>query len=396
MEHYIGQYIKINRINQNVSAKFLASECNITPAYLSKIENDLVHPDKSIIIHICKELDIPNPYFDYCQLISNQFEKYIVSLYYNEKKSCELIFESVSKIQKEEDFIHPLTFLVEFIHKLIFTQEDVTSIINSSLKFYLFLEESEKEIFNLYYAIFLRHFNNYKLAEKQLVLLTKTTKNKMLLGLSYYHLGIIYSINGDAVSALINNVLAKTIFDNSNNYFRGLYALTHISISYLQLGKNNLFFDVSKECIEIATRMNLKDIIYINLNNIAWQYILINDFSSAIKYAKQAYSFGKNDTLCFVLAYSYFHLTNIKDACFYINEGLHLENNSSTTILLFNYINALINDDFEESLNILEELNKISTNSFERDFIYKELIIIYKHNNDYEKAFKLLENRTTI
>ena len=100
--------------------------------------------------------------------------------------------------------------------------------------------------------------------------------------------------------------------------------------------------------------------------------------------------------MCFVLAYSYFHLTNIKDACFYINEGLHLENNSSTTILLFNYINALINDDFEESLNILEELNKISTNSFERDFIYKELIIIYKHNNDYEKAFKLLENRTTI
>lgn len=58
---HLGTTIKKLRKDKGVKQNVFAKECNISPAYLSQIENNLKEPNISTLKTISKKLDIPLP-----------------------------------------------------------------------------------------------------------------------------------------------------------------------------------------------------------------------------------------------------------------------------------------------------------------------------------------------
>lgn len=57
----IGGIIKNIRLKKGIKQNLLAQKCNISPAYLSKIEKGTKDPNLSVLRDIAKNLDIPLP-----------------------------------------------------------------------------------------------------------------------------------------------------------------------------------------------------------------------------------------------------------------------------------------------------------------------------------------------
>lgn len=67
----LGEVIKKLRKQTGVKQKDFASECGITPAYLSQIENNLKEPNLSTLRLIADRLNVPMPILLFLSLESN-------------------------------------------------------------------------------------------------------------------------------------------------------------------------------------------------------------------------------------------------------------------------------------------------------------------------------------
>lgn len=394
----LGKILREERINQNISIRALAEYCAISHTWLVSIENGEKQPTEEIFKSLCKELYLENNLFEQTEKkedIKNKFDIFFDCIYFQDMDKVEQQFQNLLLLKENKEHnIYEIDFeLIKLIY-YISSRKNNVSIQNSIDKIEQnkgLLFPDEIILFKLYKAAHYTDINLLNEAEVLLKEIEEATDNKKYLSLIYQQLGIVYSKNNKTALAVKYYLDAKIIFDNCLNYIRSLYTCSNIAIAYIYSEAYIEAIKACKECMIIAKRLSLNEVIMINAYNLSYIYMLIEEYEKVNEYVMISMKYGNPENgIYFHNAYAYYKLNKNKLCEYWIEEGRSKLLKSEVIMsYLYDYLDNQIKGNIEKSIELLRIVidSKEFDASFDnqdRRFIIKELLGICKLVNRYD------------
>ena len=298
-----GHVIKFERIRQNIKQVQLAKDI-CTPAYLSKIENNLIVPSEEVRAQLFKRLNVHQPL---PPGVEEENFKHVQEVYFEaiRKKDREQIEIQLSKIlnnqfifsDREKYFTYLLmvTRLKMLVHDINYdTHTFMTSIFRLSKDF----NSYQLFIFNSCLGYFYYYKNEFDLAlvafNKALEFHNKSNVQECETADFHYGLGTIYLQNQQLMMSLDYNDKALSYFNREFLFIRTIEAQIIKAISY----KRSLQLDKALENLFLAEKISHHRNSYENLPiiylNIASNYALKHNFLESIEYYRKCIKANPN------------------------------------------------------------------------------------------------------
>lgn len=384
----IGNFIKKERENQNLSLRALAADCYISHTMLADIEKGKISPPNDILNLIYKGLEIDETLIEQINKsegIKQMFNIFFDYVYNQDNEKANKIFQDLIKV---EDLISNNLFYIDFcLIKLIYytvynknskMRSELITILDKNIEN---LTAEELVLFNIYKSQFLIDRNNLKEAELLLKDAENLTQDDRYHSLIYDSLGIVYTLNDKIALSITYFIKAKGIFDLKLNYVRSLYACTNISVAYIYSKAYEDAIKSCQECISIAERLNLHKVIMINAYNLSYIYLVTKQYEKVNYFVNLSLKHGNPDNgIYWHNAYSFYKLNEFKSSSYWIEEGRSkLLSSEKMMSQLYDYLEYRINNDLNSSIKILELLLEekqydSSFNNQDRKFILKEIL----------------------
>lgn len=101
----LGETIREKRVAMDITLRELARRLDITPSYLSDIENDRRVPAEDVLQNIAKELDLP---FDDLMGLAGRFGE-AVERYVKRQPAAGVLFRRISQANLSNEALQKLT-----------------------------------------------------------------------------------------------------------------------------------------------------------------------------------------------------------------------------------------------------------------------------------------------
>ncbi|XMB86448.1 helix-turn-helix transcriptional regulator [Mycoplasmatota bacterium WC44] len=394
-----GLVIKMNRIEESMSVRFLADLIPISPTYLSNIENGLMTPRKEILERIFKVLDIE---FDLSDKLISEVKLKFDEIYQNVVRfNLSEIEEGLKFLKFKEKWIknspalldYQLIRYVYFVSEIDPNEYEETRKLEEDLRQVVKqMTGKQAQLFYQYYGVRLTTDNNLKEALESF---NKSQKyqSEINQGMMDFHLGILYSKLNKSYESIEYTNNARLFFEKEMNYRRALYCRVNLADEYSRLKMYKLAEKFYRQIISISHDLKMKDIESTGYESIAWIKLLQKDYfevsSCTNKSRKINGSYSSKGLLC--LAWMNYKNGDTMRSFDYIQKGLELEE-SVFYMNLFNILKCDIVDDgaLDKEKLIIEAINYTKTkNELEHyEFIVNIYIEFLSNKNKYKKAFE--------
>ncbi|WP_278839199.1 hypothetical protein [Holdemania filiformis] len=401
-------FIKNERLAQNLAVRILAKDCNISPSYLSDLENCKCELNEAIIKTIFSELDIDfnleEQIFKYNN-IKQDFDSFLNCVYFQDNEKAEDKFQKYLANQYNKfNLYNEELELLQLIYYLSYrkTNKLIRSLVETLELKQNLLSIEEQILFLLYKAIYLKNLGEIDTARKLLLTIVANVEDKKVISLIYYQLGALYSKSNKVALSIKYYLDAKAIFDSNLNYIRSLYVCSNIAVTYIYSEAFLEAIEACNECIMIAKRLGLNNVIMINAYNLSYIYMRLEQYTEVNKYVVLALKHGVPDTgIYFHNAYSYLQLNELSLCEYWTEEGVSkLKENEPLTKKLYEYLKLRMRNEMEKSINKLIEIiesNEIDDcfDNQDRRFVIKELFKLCEttsHSDIASRYISYLQN----
>lgn len=273
LEHQIGAIIRINRIYQNLSVRFLANLAGIEHSQLSKIERGIIIPNRRIYLSIFNALDLEFENVD--DYLKETFET-VNELYY------EIIYNPPTKdifshleTLNQQAHIKGFTVSILLINLIFSVLSKETMAIHELLRYLKVIEDSmsdhQKQLYYLYRGVYLTSIENLEAALLYLEKANQYPAFDIGQGICHHQKGIIYLKKGNYFKAHAHLHQAIEHFNQHHVFVRSANASIHLSQLYLLTHEYELACQILKELL------HCKNYIYsqaIPFNDVA-EYLLL-------------------------------------------------------------------------------------------------------------------------
>lgn len=396
-------FVKTERQEQNLAIRALAKDCNISPSYLSDIENCKCDLNGDIIKTIFKELDIE---FNLEEQISKynhlekDFDSFFDYVYFQDNEQAEDKFQEYLAIKNNKFNLFNIEIeLAELIYYLSYrkTNQLISLLVETlEIKQSLFSEE-ERSLFLLYKAIYLKNIGKIHEAQEILQSIAAVIEDKKILSLVYYQLGALHSKNNRVALSIKYYLDAKSIFDLNLNYIRSLYACSNIAVTYIYSESFLEAIEACNECITIAKRLKLNNVIMVNAYNLSYIYMQLEQYAEVNKYAALCLKSGIPDNgIYFHNAYSYLKMNEISLCEYWIEEGLSKVKETEPLMKkMYEYLKLRIQNEINMSIDKLIEIIESNEtdqcfDNQDRRFVIKELFKLCETTNHHDIASRYI------
>lgn len=374
----LGNYIKIHRINENMSLSFVAELVKINKGYLSDIENGKKFPQDYTLSRILKILDINiNLDFEIIYSLKNQLTNifnYFISL--EEDKEISLLKSIIYDSEFKYSLAYIEYYLCEFFYIVKYTNDiHRTNLLKERLFNLVNLMDSfEKTIYLDTCGMNCINNNQY---HEALVFLKDAlifAENHQK-GVIYYHISICHQKLNQTTFALFHCKIAIEEFNKSMCVKRLLLMHMHEANCFARLflfkESTKIYLQVLKE----SKLVNDEDLYLSTLDNLIWSMLKAENYKKVLEYSTQSLSLGSEslDTkLC--NTYALFKLEHYQYAINFIDDSLDycLDNKYYYNILVS--IKNLCNNDILNAIVLLKECVEI----IKSKNVYEDLLFLYK------------------
>ena len=405
----IGSYLKVNRIEENMSLNFLSDIVKINKGFLSEIERGRRKPADYALKQILKGIGIPLfSEYEYLKIgreFANKVILHFEEMDYNTEKIILEDFLNRKEYGYSIGFMQ--YYLLEFTYQIQFKKDPVkmeelySKLILFNIELYSMKERLLfYDIIALYYMDMKRDYVSAQTyLNKALQDETKNTLTSSLIGVILYHLIDINQRLNSSVKALMLCNDAESIFIESFNVKR---------LAYLNMHKANCFSRLGM--YDEAERLYLKllkqaDILGVNakcmfFDNLAWNELKRCDYEKVIHYAKKSIEFGSRFNAIYeYIPYAYLKLNQF-ELCLkwmeYFDQNNDLEERQK---LFFKSLKSWIYKDETFIINFNKYIDIINTIGDQEmtDFTLKIKFDYYYENQMFKEASKcaygLLEHK---
>lgn len=395
-EKIIGIIINNLRKEQQIKLNDLSAELQVSPQFLSDIENGRKSINRKMINQIFEKLQINyNWEIDPFNELPLLFETYIhIYVDVNEEKRIEYSKMIIENEKWRYSFYYPLVILTEFCTRALEdSDDDINELIKKCENLFEFFSNDQKAIF--YYFKGLHYQLDLLKVDQAIQLYQKAIEcspfheiNAMV----YYQLSVIYLKLFHYLHSFDCINIAKKILTRHNDFRRLVWCESIIGQIYAQIRYITKMEKQYLKALLLAQTYGDKD----NIDNICFN--LTYGFMNAKEYKKAIYygeKFLKENQykldLYYVLAWSHYQLNEIKDCKYYLqliedsNEELSEEVQTYVTCLKY-----LLKSNFELYYKRLKKFYKTikkSNNNFDKMIVLERIIEYCKEHQLYEEGF---------
>ena len=259
IDKLIGNIIRLNRVNQNMSLSEFADVVGINPAQLSKIERGIENASDDLFSYIFEALDI-----DYDELLEkNNFihdlflEFYDAYFHAEENAELKRILNEINTISFNYVLVESL--LANVIFNLSY--EINLDIALKGLKLLSTVIENIPLVYRtLFYQYSALYYDEKGMLEQALHCMNialEISTNKKITAMIYYHLGPVYRRNHKILQAFQVLTNAKNLFLENGNYMRGCYTDLAIANVYSSNGELDEALELYGKCLENYKRLKM-------------------------------------------------------------------------------------------------------------------------------------------
>lgn len=371
----LGKILRAERIRQRISTRALAEYCGRSHTCIIEIENGNSLPSEELCTKICEELVIEDNLYkqiNHKEDIEHWLDIFFEYAYFGDEDSLDAYYQSLLAFKDEREFdLYKIDFeLMNLIYYISGRKNNKSilhtiDIIEADIEL---LFPDEFILYNIYKAAYYININKLFDAETLLKNVEKQTDNRKYLSMIYSRLGILYTKSNKTALAIKYYIDAKTIFDKDLNYIRSLYSCSNIALAYMYSESYTEAIQACEECMTIAKRLNLNDVIMINAYNLSYLYILIGEYDKVSEYVTLSLKYGLPDNgIYFHNAYAYYKLNRFDLCQFWIDEGKEKLVSAEVPMnKLYNYLESQIAYDYVKSLTILKEI--LDSENYDENF----------------------------
>lgn len=283
-----GQIIRLNRENQNLSLSVLAQDAKISSSQLSKIEHGTIESKektyKKIFEALCIDYHLANNEIIKLDILLDEICKDIIYLYDEEMiKQKWIDYQSSAKVE----VISSSSLLIQLIldRTYYFNNDNCKRIVNLLKKIEHQLNQHIKQIFYLYYGLYLHDCNHLVEACFYLEEATKISSSSVIYPMTHYFLGQFYRKRKKTLQSNESLLIAKRAFFKYGNIKRSLLTDTAIANNYVENAEYDEALFIYSECIQIFSNANIniysKATVY---TSILWVLILQKKYEEAYNF----------------------------------------------------------------------------------------------------------------
>ena len=279
-----SSFIRLNRLDQNMSISALAQDCGISNSQLSKIERGLETASIVVYQKIFNALNIDyNLYIKQKDLINDTFENLYRFIIFDD--NITEIKKRVVEFDRYFDDYKTVEYLL--VHLIYYSAYDYTN--NHIIKIIGLLKQLDDVLSNRQRQLFYDYYGGYLALihqlDKSILYLEKALLiqyNKDTMGMINYHLGMTYFSKKETIKAYRYLLEAKKFFVETNNFKRSVYADIMIINSYIVNADYKDALKLSFDCLDKIKQLYIEDEMKATIyNNILWIYILTEQFIQA-------------------------------------------------------------------------------------------------------------------
>lgn len=303
METAIGPIFRLNRMERKYVLNDLTEKTNLSRAKISNFENGKIKlPDNEVrelytIIGIALHDVCENEVF---RKVSNVLFEMYNSIYYGKKADNEL--KQLNELKENARYTYPyITWLFgEFLYYVYNYDEtyNYEKAVKTILNHKRYLSEKIKQMMYDTVGVYYKNQIRYEIALSNLKWAIQTNIDETVLAMAHYHQAMIYVEKGSSFKALSALETAKRIFDSDMNHYRSFLYTFELATVHAHFKEYKKAEELLKKCLKDPIAENNKIMIY---NNMIWNYILMKNLDSAIRYSQYAINVDEN----FPLAYMY-------------------------------------------------------------------------------------------
>lgn len=341
---------KIGETQENLSKGI----CSIT--YLSKLENNQLIPSDEILFSLCQRLKIS---VDDISLLTDEsilkelYQWYEMIYKNNIIESCELKKRLLLKKQYLTSVTASNYFqLFDIYHLFCFEEYNTDDFEKSILDLeekYNFLEEKQKNFFNIILGSIFYKLNRIKKAKKYLKIVYSVVKEKQLKLKpskheidSIFYLGVIYSRMGNLHESTSCIVISKKYYEKYFNFKKSIDCEILIAINYLLQKEYKIAQEKFLNLLLNAELDNKsKKIILHNLGVLFYQE---NNMEEALKYIIESLNCTNQlhelDLLksYYMLSEIYRKLGNLKESLIWIQKGITIASKRKNEEYIYKFL----------------------------------------------------------
>lgn len=313
METAIGPIFRLNRMERKYVLNDLTKKTSLSRAKISNFENGKIKlPDNEV-----RELYtiIGVTFRDVCEdeifrNVSNVLFEMYNSIYYGKKADNEL--KQLNELKENARYTYPyITWLfTEFLYYVYnydesYNYEKAVKIILTHKRY---LPEKIKQMMYDTVGVYYKNQIRYEEALYNLKCAIQTNVDETVLAMAQYHQAMIFVEKGSSFNAFTALKAAKRIFDNDMNHYRSFLCTFELATVHANFKEYKKAEELLKKCLKDPLAENNKIMIY---NNLIWNYILMKNLDSAIRYCRYAIGIDENFPLSYMyLTYIYWKKDN--------------------------------------------------------------------------------------
>jgi|GEM_PF-4297208 len=284
----LGNIIRVNRMEQNISMEALANYSNVARSYLSQVERGVRSAAPNTYKVIFNQLDIDFRILN-MEDIKVNFEKVLKAINYSDPKSADRLMNE--HFSNDTKFSHSNAILETYIIRYVYFVNKLRGKWNSEFFLLESIVDEIKEslivdyriIFGQYNAIRYYHDNDFQLAIRTMVDIEHYGISRHTPMIDYQK-GYIYTLMKKPVHAIMALTKCKPYFDKQMNYHKSIGVRINLGINYAVIGDYKLAERHYLEVLEHCEKMNLgsyKSMVYTNL---ASMLVSMENYSKAFDY----------------------------------------------------------------------------------------------------------------
>lgn len=363
---------------------------------LSRLENGKLILSKSKIQSFLPHLGFNN---DFLLNLEADYDQSVYSFLYNiieVSSDCDLEYLKL-KYQKYTDTIFSLALSICDLAMASFhgtlasvKQKEISYIENNNI----YLNNEMKCFSEIYLGRWYHLMHNYPIAKKHFDSAKALTSSKLQYAYLEYFLSLFYLENNDLLLSTKSLDAASKGFLECQAYPRLINTNIILAMQYREIGlyKKALETDLSNLR---NLQMFLKPLEYEKMtliNNIAWTYFLLNDYTHAIEYYEQIPLSKRTAHHSFDLAYCYYmnhEYEKASNICMSYN-SVHKNELYASLLRWLQYL--ILENNFSKSakgLKILLSVHAAWLNKNEKLYLLSILKNIYQENNQFSQALRI-------
>ncbi len=390
----IGCFFKTVRIMRGISKKEVCDKVKISRQYLTKIEdtkeyfsinrNMSQRLQEALNISLVNDITLNDQFLHlYDLFISHAIMANDTIAYkaYNEIMSLrELVSAST---------LLPTFLLVELVHITMYkkNENEFRRIHDIILKILPHFNLHQKQIYYLFFGVYLNDSAEYKSAIEVLLTSLELRTSEEIKAYTHYQLGVAYMQSNQNLEAINILGLSKATFMNKYNYTRSLQCMNVFTKIYIKLREYNIAIKFVSHVETIAINSGHQDILNENVENLILIHFFLEQYEEALTLCeRQVLSGHETPVLIFLALFCSWKLS--KEISFIKHYKIE------TDINLYDGLSIILKKMIKKPqrvesylLKSLERLNKSKRiDHLIYRLYYRELCTYYKGRENYQLA----------